>query len=75
MPDSLHVRRYQLRVGIAPGFTTFLQPGHAYVGQVVQSSPRRDPPLVRLFHPTDHTLWEDVPLLALDEVAEATAAG
>ena len=70
MPDPLHVRRYRLRAGIAPGFATFLKPGHEYVGEVVQSSPRRDPPLVRLYHPTDDTLWEDVPLLALDAVAE-----
>jgi hypothetical protein len=75
MSDSLPVRRYRLRAGVAPDFETFLVPGEAYAGQVVQSSPRRDPPLVRLFHPTDNALWEDVPMLALDEVGEPPAAG
>jgi hypothetical protein len=69
MPESLPVRRYRLRDGIAPAFATFLAPGESYVGHVVQSSPRRDPPLVRLFHPADPSVWEDVPFLALDEVA------
>ena len=75
MPESLPVRRYRLRAGIAPAFATFLAPGQSYAGHVVQSSPRRDPPLVRLFHPADPTVWEDVPFLALDEVAAEPAAG
>ena len=74
MPESLSVRRYRLRAGIEPAFATFLAPGESYVGHVFQSSPRRDPPLVRLFHPVDATVWEDVPLLALDEVAAEPAA-
>ena len=56
---------------MAPDFATFLEPSQVYVGHIVQSSPRRDPPLVRLFHPTNDTRWEDVPLFALEEVGEA----
>jgi hypothetical protein len=73
MSNSLPVRRYRLRAGVTPDFATFLTPGEAYVGQVVQSFPRRDPPLVRLFHPTDNARWEDVPMLALDEVGNPAA--
>ncbi len=74
MTESFSVRRYRLRAGIAPAFATFLAPGQSYVGHVLQSSPRRDPPLVRLFHPADPTVWEDVPFLALDEVAAEPGA-